>query len=91
MLLKTFELIHCFHFYYFNFLIFLFMFSSEGNQASGQKSGAYIFRPNSTACYPVQMAADNGGASIELVVRGAVVSHGIFIFLPILLFYVKSI
>jgi hypothetical protein len=70
---------------------FCYYISSEGNQASGQKSGAYIFRPNSTACYPVQMAADNGGASIELVVRGAVVSHGIFIFLPILFFYLKSI
>jgi hypothetical protein len=54
---------------------FCYYISSEGNQASGQKSGAYIFRPNSTACYPVQMAADNGGASIELVVRGDVVNE----------------
>ena len=50
---------------------FCYYISSTGNHESGQKSGAYIFRPNSSTCYPIQM--DNEGATIEVVVRGSVV------------------
>ena len=44
-----------------------------GDKASGQASGAYIFRPKSnSSCVPVETA---GGASIELSVSGGVVSE----------------
>ena len=52
---------------------FCYYVSSTGNEYSGQKSGAYIFRPKSDYCYPI--ANSENGADIELVVQGDAVSE----------------
>jgi hypothetical protein len=52
---------------------FCYYISGTGDKYSGQKSGAYIFRPKSDACYPIANA--DQGADIELVVQGDVVSE----------------
>ena len=52
---------------------FCYYVSGTGDRYSGQKSGAYIFRPKSDVCYPI--ANENQGADIELVIQGDVVSE----------------
>lgn len=52
---------------------FGYYISNEGDSASGQHSGAYIFRPKAnTSLVPIETG---GGATIELTVRGDVVQE----------------
>ena len=51
---------------------FCYYISSRGDKKSGQRSGAYIFRPTSQSCYPIQQV--DGGATVTAV-QGDVVSE----------------
>ena len=59
---------------------FCYYVSNEGDKKAGQKSGAYIFRPKTNACYPIQNV--QGGADIEIIIQGNVVSEVRQIFSP---------
>jgi hypothetical protein len=61
---------------------FCYYVSNEGDKKSGQKSGAYIFRPKTNACYPIQN--QQGGADIEVSTTGPVVQEIRQIFSPYL-------
>ena len=53
---------------------FCFYKSNTGDKDSGQRSGAYIFRPSTNECFPISLRPD-GVTQIDQVIRGPLVQE----------------